>query len=314
MKRKTLFVLALVAALVAGIGQTALASLSTKTAKIEDITIKFRRYCDAAIKQVNLGDIDPITLEDAGTSSLMNTQFTVSAEAKASEICNCMELHWLQTIWYDACPAKYKGAKLVYPDDFPVIDPPNGGWDYMYPGGDRTKPPKPEYSIFIDNEPWYFNDEAQTTRYDSNGDGKIDNKDDFLTIPCDKYHTHDQPGDCSNGGMTGFSTYLVATATQTCPLPDCLQPKEILLLAGFDWTTSLADIEITDTFKAPSPFDVQDITNALGHAGFTGWTVVDDKAICCIPEPASFIVWTVWTSLGIVGITVGRSRQRRKAA
>lgn len=249
-------------------------SLTTKTATISDITIKYRIPCDDGINTLDLGDI-AITLADAGASSRMDARFTVDAGARGKLVWNCMELHWLQTIWHDDCPAKIAGKDPV----LPIIDSPKGGWDYMYnDGAARTNPNMsiPNYGWFIDDQPWYYNSTGEAAKYDK---GKT-------------YDITDVPGDCIDPNWTGFSTYLMATTSDECPMamPDCLKKNEMLLLAGFDWTTSSADIEITDTFKAPSPFDVSQITTALGNGGFSGWTVYDDKVICCeIPEPMTII-------------------------
>jgi hypothetical protein len=245
-------------------------SLTTKTDTISDVSVKYRIPCDDGINALNLGDI-AITLADAGPSSRMDAGLTVNAGAQGDLIWNCLELHWLQTIWHDDCPAKISGKDPV----LPIIDPPKGGWDYMYKDGAARKDPNmtiPNFGWFIDDQPWYYNSTGEAAKSDK---GKT-------------YDITDMPGDCIDPNWTGFSSYLMATVSWECPnaLPDCLKKNEMLLLAGFDWTTSSADIDITDTFKAPSPFDVTDITTALSNAGFSGWTVYDDKVICCyIPEP-----------------------------
>ncbi len=269
-------VLALVVATIIGIGQTAQATLITKTASINDIMIDYRYpSCCSPAKQINLGDM-AISLEDKGGSSQMDATFTVDAAISgAGGIWDCMDLHWLQTIWYDDCPAKIGGKEPT----LPIIDPPNGGWDYMYNDGANRKNPNlniPNYGWFIDNDPWYYNSTGEAAQFKTGVSYKI----------------NDCPTDCPAPGWTSFSTYLMAISDTICDISnlDCLKSNEMLLLAGFDWTISATDIAITDTFRAPSPFDVKDITKALSNASFSGWTVVDNKDICCIPEPGTYIL------------------------
>jgi len=290
MKKNITIVFSLVAAIIIGIGQVAQADLITKTALIDDIMIDFRYpSCCSPAKQINLGDM-AISLKDKDGSSQMDATFTVDAAISGSGgIWDCMELHWLQTIWYDDCPAKIGGKEPT----LPIVDPPKDGWDYMYNDGANRQNPNlniPNFGWFIDGDPWYYNSTGEATQFNEGLSYKI----------------NDCPGDCPAPGWTGFSTYLMALSDTICdtPNPDCLKSKEMLLLAGFDWTISAIDIAITDTFRAPSPFDVQDITNALSNASFSGWTVVDDKDICCIPEPGTFIL--VLTGIG--ALVYGRRR------
>ncbi len=247
------------------------ADLVKKTASIDDVSITYKIPCTASPAQLNLGDLT-ITLEDNGGSSCMNAQFSVDVNARGNTIWSCMELHWLQTIWHDDCPAKISGKNPT----LPIIDPPKDGWDYMYnDGAGRTNPNLtiPNYGWFIDDKPWYYNSTGEAAKY----------------VKGQTYSINDCPGDCTAPGWTGFSTYLMAVATQTCPNqpPECLGSGEMLLLCGFDWTVSATDISISDTFTAPSPFDVTDITTSLGNASFEGWTVRDSDMICCIPEPTT---------------------------
>jgi len=251
-------------------------SLTTKTATISDVTVKYRIPCEDGINTLNLGDI-AITLADEATASRLDATFTVDAEDQTNLIWNCMELHWLQLVWHLDPPAPTWGNGKQ--PTIPIIDPPSGGWDYQLPLGD-------------DKLPWYFNSTEEAGRYDSDNDGTVEPTDKRVTTKRKEYNLWDEPADRIDPNWVGFSSYLMATVSWECPnaLPDCLDKNEMLLLAGFDWTTSSTDIAISDTFKAPSPFDVSQITTALGNAGFAGWTVYDDKVICCyVPEPMTFI-------------------------
>lgn len=273
MNRSVCIALASLALVATSLDQRVVADLTDKSATINDVMINYKPDCGDPVQSINLGDIS-ISLKDSGTSSRMDATFTVDDAIDAtgpggSPIWGCMELHWLQTIWTDACPAQLSGAAAT----LPIIDPPKGGWDYMYTdGAARTMPNNaiPNFGWFIDDDPWYYNSVGEAAN----------------NVDAETYKITDVPADCPGTGVTGFSTYLVAEADSMCSDVDCLKAGEILLLAGFDWTISSASVDITSTFKAPSPFDVTDITTSLTNANFSGWTVYDNKSVCC-PEPAS---------------------------
>ena len=258
------------------------ADLITKTATISDISLSVRFSPTGPNQVLNLGSMD-ISLADYGASSNMNATFTVNPAyvTPGFNLWNDISLHWVQLIWHDDAPAKYKGANPT----FPIIDPPSGGWDYMYlDGAARTQPNNaiPNYGWFIDGYPWYYNSVGEAA---NSTVGK-------------SYHINDVPGDTPAPGYTGFTTYLVAQSLKPCNAAGCLAPMDFLLLAGFDWTANSTDIAITDTFKAPSPFDVTELTNSLANGGFTGWTATDNKA-ALVPEPSVIIL--VLTALALLG-------------
>ena len=246
------------------------ANLITKTDFINDIGVTVRTAPNGPDTFIDLGNMS-ISLADAGASSVMNAAFTANADA--SWVLGDLNLHWLQLIWNGNQLARYNN---VYPP-LPVIDPPNGGWDYMYlDGAGRTQPNNaiPDYGSFIDGLPWYWNSvgEANSTSGLS-------------------YSMVDVPGDRTAPDYIGFSTYLVATDHKLCnAAPGCLAANDILLLAGFYWTANNTDIEILpESFKGPSPYDVGVITDSLGNAGFNGWNVTDSKA-ALVPEPPTFLL------------------------
>jgi hypothetical protein len=297
MKRhKSALVMAAAAAVLFLVAQVSSADI---TGSVDNVSIKFKIPCEAAVKTLTLGDIS-ITLHE-GANKWMEATFSVNANAQpgqpaAGKVWECMRLHWVQTIWHNDWPNDPKRAGVKPP--VPVIDPAKGGWDYMYNDGATRKDPKdsdPAYGWFIDDLPWYYNTRGEKA---NSTDGKT-------------YKVGDDPTDIPAAtGYLGFSTYLVAEATQFCPKtppnPDCLDDDEFLLLGGFDWTMSTADISLGGTFLGTA-FDAGDVTTALGHAGFSGWTAVHDKIICCVPEPVSIL-------LGMIGLAHVAAICRRWAA
>jgi hypothetical protein len=266
----------------------------------DEVFVGFRPDCDGPRQNLDLGKLTA-TLDFAANpaSAEMHGYFTTSAAAQASGIWNCMKLHYLQIITQDDDPAKYKGNPLPRANHS-VVDPPNGGWDYMYKDGAGRKNPDPAYKNFIDDKPWYWNSAGEVKYFTTCKEYDIL---DFPTIP--------RP---PKGGSTTFITYLVADAPgSVCDEPYCLQPGEILLLAEYKWViSSNADGSVRsvalNAIATPNANDVNLVTDGLSEAGFTGYTPVVDKDICC-PEPAT---WTLLV-FGAAGLSVYGYRRRASA-
>jgi hypothetical protein len=278
--------LALVMLATALTGQVEAGTL-TKTA---DVNIQFSPDCKTPTT-LKLGTLT-VTMDDSmkldafpvgkpvanASTSLMQATFDVPAAAQTSMCWSCMKLHFIQEITQDDGPAKYNGVALPR-KDHSVIDPPSGGWDYQNANGGTGD----------DKLPWYLNAgeeaKANTDRV--------------------KYYTSDFPGYVA--GSTSFTTFLAAEATRTCNMSSCLMPGQILLLAGFDWVSTKPDGKgagsTLSDIRTPTAADVTSFTDALSEAGFKGYTVVKDQAICC-PEPASYL-------LLLMGVLVLVPRLRR---
>lgn len=244
------------------------------------ITINYKIPCESAVQTMTLGDFTA-TPHD-GTDKWMEAIFTVASDAQKGKpgshgIWNCMNLHWLQTVWHiDMKPRPTFGGGKTW--DPPIIDPPKGGWDPpTQPAGD-------------DDQPWYWRATEEQTE---NVEGV-------------SYHFSDNAADLTAPDYLGFSTYLVVVATQTCQPrpPECLGLNEILVLGGFDWTINSALINVQLTFSQPTAGDLAEISVALSTAAFSGWSVVGGKAICCIPEPITVLL------LGLGGLVMLRRRTR----
>lgn len=258
------------------------------------ITIDYKIPCDAPTQTLALGDFTPQPMDQNG-DKWMETTFAVKAEAQKSPLWDCLDLHWLQTIWHDDAPAEIGGNIPT----FPVIDPPSGGWDYQNNTG----------SDGVDNDGDGMTDEADedigADGNDNDGDGMVDEvgetgddtapwywnpaEESTYNVDMQSYEYYDNPFDTPAPGYTGFSTYLVAVASNFCDDADamCLAAGEMLVLGGFDWRISTAAITVQSTFSAPTAGDLAEINVAMGNSGFTGWTAVGDKVICCVPEPST---------------------------
>jgi hypothetical protein len=260
------------------------------------VSINYEPNCPGPVQNLNLGTITATVVDGTGAggngtpvgSSRMDATMTINNPAVLnSGIFECMNLHWVQEIYYDDCPVTYMGVAPPV-GAYSIIDPPNGGWDYMYnDGAARTQPNLaiPNYGWFIDNKPWYYNDvgeRANTTYYQS-------------------YSITDVPTDCPANGITRFDTFLVAESHCACPGdPNSLAPGQFLLLAGFAWTIQNGNSYINSLQLIPQQANADDINTALTNGGFAGYTAVVNKTItCCTPEPSSIVVLVV--ALGLAG-------------
>jgi hypothetical protein len=272
-----------------------LANALTLTHAIDDITLNFREPCDGPLQLINLGDMS-ITVSNAGANKGMTGTFTVDPAVQGSSIFHCFDLHWLQYITADDCPASVAGVKAGSAGlPFPVIDTPPNGWDYIYK--DNDTPPdgiqadervpgnvtSPDLTDDAnDTLPWYHTSAEEAMAAGSGnqtgGLGRFD--------PGKTYEIKDVPGFCPDGGCTNFTTFLVAVPKETCPGPDCLTPKEMLVLAGFDWkwTSDNTKLALGNTSQGATNIDT-----ALRNTGFSGWSAFDSGAICC-PEPSGLAV------------------------
>lgn len=287
---------------------------------INDVMVNFKRPCDAPARQVNLGDLHITLSKDAPVNpgdppKGMVATFTVDpsisgAGSGDTHIWDCLSLHYVQLITADACPAKLAGVAAGTAGlPFPVIDPPAGGWDYMFNDNDAPAdgiqadervPGNISDPIWagepIDNLPWYPQFPG------------------FGNQECVEYVMNDEPGFCPANGVTSFSTFLVAEPSTTCPdSADCLAPGDILLLAGFNWAWASNAIGISSA-GVPNAATVK---TAIGNSGFSGWDVTDTGTICCpIPEPASLATLSLlaMSLLGMHGVRFPRLLFYREGA
>lgn len=273
------------------------------TDNINNITVKFKPNCDAPVQNLNLGNLSiSVTAGTGGNAgrTVMRAAFDMSAGAQSSHICDCVKLHFIQYIYQDSCPASYNGVPV--PGDQRIIDPPKGGWDYMYKKNamgqhDRSLGIDPAWVNYADDDPWYYSATGEASGTASDGSKFVD--------PCKKYIIEDAPGLCPAPGTTKFITYLAAESLNRCDDPICLKPGEILLLAGFGWT-SKASPTIDSLLHVPQQGGADAVNDAMRNAGFTGRTAVVDKALCC-PEPGSIAAMVI----GIAALARRRYRQAR---
>jgi hypothetical protein len=284
--------------LILAFGRVVAAPVSEETQTISDITIGYRNVCPGPVSRINLGDLT-INMVDDGGDRYVEASFVVDAAVSGpgsggTHLWDCLKLHYLQLIWrndQEPLPTYLGGTPAL-----PVIDPPQGGWDYMYTdGAGRTMPDLgvPNYSWAIDDLPWYLNATGEEGMFEI----------------CIQYDMNDGSTPPA-AGLVGFTTYLVAEAIQTCDLPDCLQPGETLLLAGFNWTApAMGAFDVLGTFINPGAAGLVELREALAHANFGEWAngVTTEKVICCtVPEPGTL-------AAGLVLARLAGARRRRRS-
>ncbi len=283
---------------------------------INDIMLDHRVNCDAPIQALNLGDLS-VSVSNSGGSVGMSAAFTVdpAISGDPSAIWDCLNLHWVQIITADACPASVAGVAAGTAGlPFPVVDTPPNGWDYIYKDldmpadgiqADERVATNVDSADLVDDAndtlPWYH-----TTAEEAGAAGSGNEMGDLgAFVDCVSYGIKDAPGFCPSGGITAFTTFLVAVPTMTCAEhADCLALNDMLVLAGFDWTWTSTDMDLS---VAATSLGATSIDSALSNTGFTGgWEAFDVGTICC-PEPSSYVLM----SLAMLFGGYWRSKQRR---
>jgi hypothetical protein len=272
-----------------------LANALTLTHAINDVNLNFRDPCDGPLQMINLGDMS-ITVSNSGANKGMTGTFTVDPAVQGSSIFNCFDLHWLQYITADDCPATVAGVAAGSAGlPFPVVDTPPNGWDYIYKDNDAPAdgiqadervPGNTTSASLMDDAndtlPWYHTSAEEAMAAGSgNETGGLG-----TFTPGKTYQIKDVPGFCPGGGCTSFTTFLVAVPKITCTGPDCLATNEMLVLAGFEWIWSSNDtkLKLGNTAQGATNIDT-----ALRNTGFSGWSAFDSGSICC-PEPSGLAV------------------------
>lgn len=227
---------------------------------------------------IDLGDVS-VTLSNRGGSG-MSAVFRVADEHRpdqgGGELWAHLELHWVNIITDDACPATVRGVPAgrgALP--FPVVDMPRNGWDYVYRsrrssrgrGPDRTETNADGREMRDDARdiwPWYHTPEEElmqpTSGNEAGGFGQFRHG--------VVYGIRDLPSLCGGGGVTAFTTLLVAVVPsgQDGNGSQSLQQGQLLVLAGFDWDWTSEGLRLEET-----AFTVEQLDRALHHSEFQEW-------------------------------------------
>jgi hypothetical protein len=281
-----------------------------------DVLVNFKPVCTGPVQQVNLGDLHVTISAAAGIEATFTVDPAIRGPGSGgTRIWDCLNLHYIQIIRADDCPATVAGVPAGDPTfPFPVVDTPPNGWDYIYmdtngtPGiqadervpGNVNGPAQADDAV--DVLPWYHTPEEEARKPGSGFEGVGG------FVECVSYVLKDVPGFCPDAGVTSFTTFLVAEPTSTCLEAECLLPFEFVLLAGFDWTWTTAGVSVMAASVNSTAVD-----SALVNTGFTAlhsWDAKDFGVICCdVPETSSMAV----SGFGIVLFAVYLFRRRRAA-
>ena len=230
-----------------------IANALTLTHSILDVNLNFRE-CDGPLQMINLGDLSVSLSNDAGAGKGVHATFDVDANVEGSTIFDCFDLHWLQYITADDCPAtvaRVAAGTVGLP--FPTIDTPPNGWDYIYNDNDAPADGIQADERVPETPPAHARRRCQRHRpvvshrggramaagsgNQAGGLGTFTRGETYGLI--DVPGLFAPPGTC-----TAFTTFLVAVPTHTCDGPDCLALDEMLVLAGFDWVWSSDNMKL----------------------------------------------------------------------
>lgn len=275
--------LSLAALSVGALGPTALAQ--RYTLEIEDVPLTIVD-ADGSARTIDLGDVS-VTLSNRGGSG-MSAVFRVDESHRPGHggeaIWEHLELHWINIIRDDDCPATVRGVpagRAALP--FPIIDMPRNGWDYVYKSRRASRGRGPERlesnadgremrDDARDIWPWYHTPEEEAMRDDSgNGGGGFGQFRQGVV-----YGIRDLPSLCAGGGLTAFTSLLVGVVPtgQDGDGRGSLQQGQVLVLAGFDWDWTTNGLRLAQT-----EFTGEDLDRALHNAEFPEWMAAADVAV-----------------------------------
>lgn len=206
---------------------------------------------------------------------------------------DCYDFRWFQTIFYDDCPAKYKGNDLP-PAGTPskdAVDPPLDGWDYQRTpeGNYMTGTPGADKSPFYEND-----DDGKTYKYPSFADRHTERV---------KSWTDDFPGICDGLNVkTVWDTFLVVTGGD-------IPANQFGILTGYEWRVG-RDGNNDGTGNGARYGQVGGrvvigdaglVNTILAGSGFTNWSALlnSDLNLTCIPEPAALLLMTMGMGMAI---------------
>jgi hypothetical protein len=249
-------------------------------------------------QSVPLGNLN-YSLNPSGGNFVNEASFQLN-DAFKSLMNDCGQFRWFQIVTTDTDPINYQGKllKAAY------VDPPSKNGT---PGADTS--PFYENDIgFAGNKNSYPNLDGSLKIFGGKA-GPFPIQDTSLGI----IRTQDVPGLGGKNNQLIFETFLTY-------ISDCMPADTFQVLAGYTWgiqtdgTGKLSSIAPTDINFAPDLVpntNVVNITAALGNS-FPGWTAAFDSEIelCCVPEPATWLVIVLMG--GYLGVWQRRGRLRQR--
>ena len=262
-------------------------------------------------QSVPLGNLN-YSLNASGDNFVNEATFQLN-DAFKSLMNDCGQFRWFQIVTTDTDPINYQGKllKAAY------VDPPSGGWDYQRnPAGDFTKgTPGADTSPFYENDIGFAGNKNSYPNLDGSLQvfggkaGPFPIQDTSLGL----IRTQDVPGLGGNNNKLIFETFLAY-------ISDCMPANTFQILGGYTWgiqtdgAGKLSKIAPSDIAFAPDLVPNTNVVNATAALAnsFPGWTAVFDSEIelCCVPEPATWMVIVLMG--GYLGVWQRRGRLRQR--
>ena len=232
--------------------------------EIPDVYVTLQSPDDPQPRRVRIGRI-VVQLHNEHDASVLDATFFVDPDfhdAIPGDAFKHFQVHFVQIINFDDWPARVEGRT----PQFPILDMPAYGWDYIYRSGSRDPDNVTGRDVrddATDALPWYHTHEEERMEHGSGNErGGFGHFNRGVN-----YGIKDRPTLCPKAGRIHFSTFLVVVPTRQPPEGGpFVRTDEFLILTGFDWIMASNYLHVFE-----SDVDVDIAHEAMENANVEGW-------------------------------------------